>query len=316
MKIEFDPTLVERTVMHAIYGNRSMEAELHGSLESFYQMPSGRLREEGFRSVYAEWFKRLGFGKTFDRLLEEQPLIAREIGRCLIREAAGSRSESAEFLARPGSADGRMEYRALIVQATPRSLAEPDRWIPFMRRELFHVADMLDSEFAYERSEIDGLPAKQNLVRDRYRVLWDLYIESRLELMGKGDEQASIRVHKMFARVFGYDSTNTIPAVMRRFDTGGAITHTCLWAWANSPELLFGASTDPKPRKSGTPGSMCPICSFPTFDWYHFNDPINEARLVGYFYQSRPDWSVAEGLCRQCAEMILSNSGSCEAVGR
>jgi hypothetical protein len=55
-----------------------------------------------------------------------------------------------------------------------------------LRHELMHVADMLDPAFGYERSlpTSDDGPSADNIVRDRYRVLWDVTIDGRLARAG------------------------------------------------------------------------------------------------------------------------------------
>ncbi len=57
-------------------------------------------------------------------------------------------------------------------------------------------------------------------------------------------------------------------------------------------------------RASG-PGSDCPLCGFPTFDWFDFNggteiDPIRAIE------RRHPDWTPTSGACRQCAELYAS----------
>ena len=67
---------------------------------------------------------------------------------------------------------------------------------------------MLDPAFEYCREEIDGLPSRQNLIRDRYRVLWDIYIEARLIHMGLGDAFQLTQLRRMFARAFSSELEN------------------------------------------------------------------------------------------------------------
>ena len=132
---------------------------------------------------------------------------------------------------------------------------------------------MLDPRFGYRREAIDGLPARQSLVRDRYHVLWDVYVEARLHRRGLIDESMTKRLEELFRQVFALDDTSSSRDAFRhvfhagpRMDSRSALTHRRLLDWANSPETLFadfakaaGSKTTP-PRTSG---EACPSCAVP-----------------------------------------------------
>jgi len=57
-----------------------------------------------------------------------------------------------------------------------------------------HLADMLDPAFGYERNlsaAADG-PSAENIVRDHYRVLWDVTIDGRLARHGVASSGARV----------------------------------------------------------------------------------------------------------------------------
>lgn len=309
MKIQFDPALVEQSVGHAVHGNRHLEAELHRSIDPLYAMDPGTKRDTQFSEAYFRFFSRLGLDSTFTRLFEEQPTIGRDIERCLIREAPRSKNECAELLVKGGGEDLNPDERTLVIQVTVASLVEGDRLRSRIRRELFHVADMLDEKFAYRREQIDGLPSRQNLIRDRYRVLWDANIEGRLSRLGFEDEHASARIRTSFACVFGIESESLANQVFDRVFSSESLTHAQLFEWAESPELLHGKTAGSMPVASA--GGACPLCGFPTFDWFEF--PPNFPRsILGSICESHSDWSLDHGACRQCVEIYSSVSATPE----
>jgi hypothetical protein len=103
-----------------------------------------------------------------------------------------------------------------------------------LRRELYHISDMIDPAFAYrpELGETGGSPACENLIRDRYYALWSLFIEARLLRAGRataatfGQRQALLR--KAFS-AFGDQQTETL---VRTVSNATSLTHADLLALA------------------------------------------------------------------------------------
>jgi hypothetical protein len=82
--------------------------------------------------------------------------------------------------------------------------AKPLYATPLLRRELRHVADMLDPAFGDE----PHLPAGSSrthepLLRDRYRTAWSATIDGHLVRAGKLDTGARERPWAEFAAIFG-----------------------------------------------------------------------------------------------------------------
>ena len=50
--------------------------------------------------------------------------------------------------------------------------------------EFMHAKDMVDPEFDYEDAFIPGNPSVKNLITARFRLLWNMYVDSRLARMG------------------------------------------------------------------------------------------------------------------------------------
>ncbi|GMW03182.1 MAG: hypothetical protein AMXMBFR84_43170 [Candidatus Hydrogenedentota bacterium] len=70
----------------------------------------------------------------------------------------------------------------LLIRLDVDLFGHPSQMQTFMRRELMHIDDMLDPAFEYDPSlsqffDECGMP---NALRDRYRVLWDAYVDGRI----------------------------------------------------------------------------------------------------------------------------------------
>ena len=89
---------------------------------------------------------------------------------------------------------------------------ERERWqaearlTEFLRRELLHVADMCDPAFAYSPTpELGGSCQTDNdLIRDRFRLLWDAFVEARMRRWGwvaPDDHRQAAAPHTLLADV-------------------------------------------------------------------------------------------------------------------
>jgi hypothetical protein len=242
MRIEYDPGLVERTIFLIARRDSAFESELHAMVDPLYAMAQGSAREAAFQKVHASLFVRFGMPGILEQLLDEQPLIAESVERCIIREAIRRTSESAELFIR---ANPPQKEKTLMIQVAASSLVEPSNLHSFLRRELLHIADMLDPRFEYRLERFEGTPARQNLARDRYRLLWNIYVEGRLHRSGLGEERIVTRLRETFARLFNWD---TNPSARLAFDSiidAPSLTHPQLMIWAtqlDNPLVEAGAA--------------------------------------------------------------------------
>ena len=303
MKIEYDPILVDQATYLAARGDSLTERKLRSEIDPLYLIEDGDRREAEFRKVFSEHFVALGLDRVLLELLAERPTISEGVGTCIVREAARARAQSAELFVRGGSAEIGPDSRTLMVQLCPTSLVEPDAVRPLMRRELLHVADMLDESFDYAPEDIEGIPATRNLIRDRYRVLWDTYVESRLLRDSRVSGRRLELLRRNFQRAFTTGGRTPASTVFDQISGMTALTHTQMLQWAREPEALEGnaASDETESSQSRQPGATCPICRFPTYDWYG-QFAADEDSVEGRIRDEHPNWQPEHGLCRRCAE--------------
>ncbi len=250
MRIEYEPVLMERTVFLAARRDPQVEKDLHAIIDPLYEIPAGRERETAFQKAYASLFARLGLSAVFERLLAERPLILWRAGRCIVRDAMRPAAQSAELFVRKSAGDPPVEENTLMIQVAAASLCsvagvgtrdgEPAAFISFLRRELLHIADMLDPQFEYRTERFEGTPGRQNRIRDRYRLLWDVYVEGRLHREGMGEQSSVSRLRNCFERLFPGEPAGAGASHMPSFDAvseATGLTHLQLMTWATQPEI-------------------------------------------------------------------------------
>lgn len=202
--IEYEQSLIETAVFLAVRKTSQLECEFHQVIDPLYEIPDEELQHRAFTPVFRDYFTKLKLDHVMGGLITERPLIHQHLDRCIVREAARTKEESAELFVRE-SDKGEKIHRTLVIQVCPQSLIEPEQIDLQMRRELLHVADMLDEQFGYQPEEFDGPLSLQNLQRDRYRVLWDTYVEGRLHREGYGTQKDKLHMQRAFDRVFTND---------------------------------------------------------------------------------------------------------------
>lgn len=237
--IEYEQALVESAVFLAARRDGLLECELHLAIDPLYEIPDDELRHREFVPVFRNFFTKLKLNRLVDELIAERPIIGRRVDRCVVREAARAKDESAELFVR---CDGeQIARRNMVVQVCPQSFIESARFVLCMRRDLLHIADMLDDAFGYERAEFSGPLAQQNLQRDRYRVLWDTYVEGRLYREGRTSDAELGPLERSFDRVFTGASPILGSRGFSHVFRAPALTHSDLMGWAVVPAGLQAA---------------------------------------------------------------------------
>lgn len=239
LTIDYEQTLVETTVFLAARENEQLESELHQAVDPLYRIPDEEQRQRAFVPVFRDFFTKLRFDRLITGLLAERPIIGDLIDQCVVREAARRKAQSAELLVRSVQGGERRSHNTLVIQLCPQSFIDTARFITLMRRELLHVADMLDDRFGYVRETFAGDPSRQSLQRDRYRVLWDIHVEGRLEREGLGNKKQTERLERAFGLAFANGTNATDAGVFARVYNAPPLTHRSFMEWAREPSLLL-----------------------------------------------------------------------------
>ncbi len=300
--LQFDTRLMEETVLLAIAGYQE-ERRFRKERDGIYEIEDIDEREKRFEECHAAWFQYLRLDRPLLAALAEQSVLRERTRLCAVTPAASPRDEGADLYDGAASSAGTDSAKpAIAIMLRPATLLNTAFLLPFLRHELMHVADMLDPAFGYERS----LPhsgfgsSRDNLVRERYTVLWNVWIDGRLRGRGLTCPVSRDKRRAQFLETFGWlgpAAENTFAAL---YDSV-AQTHRGLMDLAQNPE----AGLDCRPD-AGHRTRHCSLCRFPA---YHFADAVElPADALHEIASDYPDWRPEHGLCIQCADLYRSRS--------
>jgi hypothetical protein len=153
--------------------------------------------------------------------------------RGVVARAAAACDEAADVLVAPG------ERPTLLIRLLPATLSQPERAQLLLRRELLHVADVLDPDFGYAPAA--SAPRLEAHRVERYRVLWDASVDGRLLRSGRAPSRVRAERESEFARAFPALGGRTAE-LFRRFFDGERCTHGELVAFASEGTPLGGVS--------------------------------------------------------------------------
>lgn len=286
MRLQYDADLIEGAVFLEA---RRLERTDRRLLALRYQMQRDKLydlrdpdeRNNGFYELHRKWFSDFGLEDRVLAVLKQFPLISTSATTLLLRRALAKKEEGAELFVRP-------DAKNVVVALRSERFIEGDTFEKFQLHEFTHISDMLDPAFGYEPnlSVPDAPPTEQILLRDRYRVLWDITIDRRL----RREDMRSVRGRE-FDKAFSHLSEETRGELFERLWTGERPSHHELFELANKPTLAT----------PNLAGASCPLCKFPTFQWADASRCKPE--VVSAIQKHFPRWLPAHGACARCLEI-------------
>jgi hypothetical protein len=239
MKFEYDPQLVEQATFLAARSNPENECAMHELLDPLYRIGDAELRQRAFRDAYGKLFRRFGLDRIVPAYAGAFPLLSRRLGRCIVREAERRRVQSADLYRDKSEGRANVGEQVLIIALCPECLVDQDRLCSWLNRQLRHIEDMVDERFAYECELPAGTPVQQNLIRDRYAILWDIFVESRLIRSGVLGSDGVGGLWLSFSKAFTRNGRTPSKAVFERLWAAGNLTHPQLMFWATEPCQLL-----------------------------------------------------------------------------
>jgi hypothetical protein len=179
-----------------------------------------------------------------------------------------------------------------------------------MRLELLQVADMVDPRFGYRKEALEGRRPHENLVRDRYHVMWQAYTLGRLARAGHADPKAIDALQAQLQRVFSTSNgrASAVSVILDRLVRARELTHKRFLAWANSPSDLLDEQGLASAGGNTMMGQACPVCDCSTFFWTD-RDCVTR-QLVTSVQKDFPSWQPDQGIGRQCTEVYTSSAGT------
>lgn len=178
--VAYDAVLVEESVLLA---ERRLSVADAGTFRAerdrIYDTDDPDEREARFEELHGRLFLQLGLDRPLHEVLADRPELLLRSRACRVMPAVCRSEEAADLRAQVDAPGG---TPTIVIRLRPQSLLDQERLRTLLRRELLHVADMLDPTFGYV-PELPGLetdPALVNLLRERYRVVWDATVDGRL----------------------------------------------------------------------------------------------------------------------------------------
>jgi hypothetical protein len=297
-RLEFHVPFLEAAVQ-AVVDADSRASAYHREREPVYAIEDPEARDRAFGRLAAEWFHRLALDAPIRQALRERAADLARARRILVGPAARAHDAGAELLVPP---DG---PPTIVIRIRPDQYRDPPALLAFLRRELLHIADMLDPDFHYEPRlpPQPAGPAHDRLIQDRYRLLWDCSVDGRLLRAGLLPGAVRHARRRDYRRTFGDPGPAHVAARGRPAGRApsaapafGTIFHG---PRPSHPDLVDIAAR----RVAGTaPGHRCSLCGFPTISVDP--DPAGLPPPVLDTIRSEfPGWSPGAALCIQCADL-------------
>lgn len=312
MRVVYDPTLAEEVVFNELRrremaGDAHLFAAYHEDVDAIYENIAVEERGGHFERLHIDYFKRSGFDGAIRSLVGQFPLLRGRADAVAIIKTANKYEEGANVT--EGTAN-------VAIRVRPEIFEDSAGLRRFLNHELMHASDMLDPAFGYhyEKRLGAGPPSMENLIRERYRVIWDIYIDSRLSK--KGIETVADREGRCgeFEAIYRKVASHLRPVLFETLWEREALTHGQILEMAGDAGSLMqrlgreGSETLKEEGPHFFPGDPCPLCRFPTYTWVDLlsrsEDGVLEAIAKDY-----PEWGPAQGVCERCIECYEVRAG-------
>ncbi len=310
LNILYDPYIVEEVVFLKLRGlessgNLELYDEFHRLSDKIYELSDEDERSDGFIELNREFFNKLGFSEAVREVVDEFPeLSEKKIAEIHIRKVTSLMDMGSNL------AD---EKRKTIIRVFPEQFMDIACLKKFIRHEMMHVVDMLDEKFGYKDGKLSTLPAEETIMRDRYKLFWDIFIDNRLERRGKETVQSKNGRFGEFERLYVRLPSEKKKAVFEGLWKEENLTHDKAVELARDTVKLvatYGGTSiegEEETKKVLIPGGPCPLCRFPTHSWIDASS-LDE-QLIQLIRADFPDWQVDDGICDRCTECYTVRAG-------
>ena len=298
------PDLMEEAVLLAERGaGREIARAFRHERNRIYEVRDADARDARFHAFNLRWFARLGLQTRVEAAVNEHAGFAGRLCSGRIVRAIARADEGADLIDPVSRATATPKTGPLLVlRLRPESLLDEHGLHALLRHELMHVADMLDPAFGYERAlpPSDGGPSADNILRDRYRVVWDVTIDGRLARAGFGSPAIRDARAREFAAAFSILG-ESCPSAFETWWAAERPAHPEMVAFATLTALPAGPSR--------TNAGRCPVCRFPTASLDNRASTI-APEVVNAIREENPAWRVEQGLCSQCVDLYEARYGT------
>jgi len=259
--------------------------------EIYNQDISGEEKDKLFKNFSEACFLELGLHHVFEKVYAEFPLFLNSNLEIFVKRIWNKNKEDSDLYVH-----GNLKRVVLTLQANRiLSLASLEA---FLRHQLMRISDILDSNFAYSPTvELGGKnEIEDNLIRDRFRILWDMYIDARLHRKNLSTIIPEEGRKKIFEKVFSFLPSVDQEGLYQKITKGSIYTQA---------DLLKFACHERQTNVLDKGGVRCPLCDFVCYDlkkeWLK-----EDLFLIDEIQKDYPIWEPSIGLCVQCLDMYRS----------
>lgn len=318
INILYDTKLTEAVVRQEVdrkekEGDSSLMEEYHKEVDPIYDIEDVIDKEEAFDALYEKFFlDNLGYGKVIKEVFDEFPFLTEKISDIYIN--LDLMREEANLMKK--DPDEPSNLRKIKFKMRAEIFCDKNELRKAIRHELMHVKDMLDDDYGYDTKVPAGLnTTEENFVRDRYKIFWDIYIDSRLIREGRETMETKEKRFAWFSGIYKKLPAEQKVVMFDNFWNKEKITHQEILDMATdmmkAVPLLGGdiSDLDEQEKKSYWSGRPCPLCNFPTYKWANDINLEDEKakKLQEAIKADFPKWTAAEGVCERCTELYKFN---------
>jgi len=309
LNILYDPYMVEEIVFSKLReiegtGNMELYEQYHNLSDRIYELDDEDERSDGFVELNKEFFNTLGFSEVVRGVVNEFPEFHEKIEEIHIRKPTTMIEVGSDLVD---------ERRKAVIRLFPEQFMDITHLRKFIRHELMHVVDMLGEKFGYKEGKLAKLPVEETIVREKYKLFWDIFIDSRLEKRGKETVRSKDERFGEFEKLYARLPADGKKAVFEGLWKEENLTHDKAVELAKDFTKLvavYGGTLQEgvkEAKKVLIPGSPCPLCSFPTFNW--LDTASLDEQIIRLIKADFPDWQIDDGICDRCAECYTVRAG-------
>lgn len=188
VKIEIAPFLLDEIIF---YGIRELELNGENMLlynryqkerDLLYDFPNDK-QHKAFYKLNVDFFSLLGYLDFLFKIVNEFSILLKKVDLISFIKAEKRVEEGADlFFQTDKGINDHNSATTLVFKILPEKFLNKTLLKTFFRCEFLHMQDMLDENFGYIPSlnADDQTMMRSKLIQDRYRVLWQGYVDARL----------------------------------------------------------------------------------------------------------------------------------------
>ncbi|MGQ3684806.1 MAG: hypothetical protein ACUBOA_07365 [Candidatus Loosdrechtia sp.] len=317
MNLEFDPNLIEEVIFGELKareerGDFTLTTEYHSFTDPVYENFPLDERPGQFRKIEWDFFRKLGFFQTIKEIFDEFPGLEERVSGGVITKARNPFDEGSNLTKGPKEGN---EQKRLVVKVLPERFQEVSYLKKLVRHELMHVTDMLSESFGYRDERLGSNPMEESIIKERYGVFWDIFVDSRLIRNGKETVSDREGRYLEFDALYKKIPSEVKAAIFNALWQDENLTHDRIFEMSKDVNKVVAISegmpimSATKMKKSPLPGAQCPLCQFRTYHWVE--NVEQDASLVENIKRDFPGWEPEDGICERCSEVYKVRVSVC-----